>query len=426
MSRGELIVADRRITRLGPLRIPRFRALWLAAFLSWYGDFLSLPALLIIGYQLGGELGVGAVVFLQTAPLLALLPVGGALGDVGDRRRRLVALDMARASLAALMVLGAASGNLALVLIGVMASRSASALYDPGRRRLLPVVLPRAFVPAGGSLLSAVAESSILVAPAIGALLLRVIQPEFLILIDGLTFLASAALLVRVGPQPAVLRRVHLDRNQIWHPLRRGFAILWMDRTTRVYAVQAGLGAMLAAVVTVYFVPLVHDIFHLGTSQVGVMYILVGGASLVGSALSIRRPQVRPHGLITIGYVQIVVAVLIGSTLGVAAVVGALLVFAAAGALQEAWGLNRIQITTQREGIGQALGSALWFQYLGRALGAALGAWGATRLDRQDFLLVLVVAAVGMTLLVSLLGGLRMRRNVGSWPPGGPPLPLEP
>ena len=100
--------------------------------------------------------------------------------------------------------------------------------------------------------------------------------------------------------------------------------------------------------------------------------------------------------------------------------------FAGAGALQEAWGLNRIQTTTQRDGVGQALGSALWLQYAGRAVGAAIGTWGAVHLGRQDFLALLVAAAVGITLLLSTFGGLRIRRNVGSWPPGGPPLPLEP
>lgn len=420
-----MIVARRPPSRWDPLRVPRFRSLWSAALLSWYGDFLTLPALLIIGYQLGGELAVGVLVLLQTAPLLALLPVGGALGDLGDRRRRLIALDLVRASLAGMVVLGATASMLPLVLIGVAGSRAASALYDPGRRRLLPVVLPPHLVPSGGSLLAAVSESSILVAPALGAVLLLLIRPPYLILIDGLTFLASAALLVRVGRQPAVRAPIP-GRHEIWRPLRRGFNLLWLDPTTRLYAVQAGLGAMLAAVVTVYFVPLVHDALHLHTSQVGVMYVIVGAAAVVGSAIAIRTPRVGSRGLITIGYVQIVVAVVIGSSLGEIAVVAALVVFAGSGALQEAWGLNRIQIMTQRDGIGQALGSALWFQYLGRAVGAALGAWGATRLGRQDFLLVLVVVAVGTTLLVTALGGLRIKGRVGNWPPGGPPLPLEP
>ena len=414
-------------SRWAPLRVPRFRALWTGALLSWYGDFLALPALLIICYRLGGELGVAAMVFLQTLPLVALLPLGGEIGDRGDRRRRLVALDLARASLAGLMILGTTSGSLVLVLAGFAVSRSAAALYDPGRRRLLPVILPSRLVPAGGSLLAAVGESSILLGPALGALMLLAISPEFLLLVDGATFLASAALIFRVGPQPAVAAppQPYLKPGP-WSTVVRGFSYLWLDGTIRIYVVQAAFGTMLAAVVTVYFVPIVHDVLKLGTDQVGVMYIVVGAASLGGSALAVRRPKVGSRSLITLGYISIVAAVLVGTSLGPIAVVGGLLIFAGAGALQEAWGLNRIQTTTQRDGIGQAIGSALWLQYAGRAVGAAIGAWGAVHLGRQDFMALLVAAAVGITLLLRTFGGLRIRRNVGSWPPGGPPLPLEP
>ncbi len=413
-------------SRWAPLSVGRFRALWSGALLSWYGDFLALPALLIISYRLGGELGVGAMVFLQTAPLVALLPIGGALGDRGDRRRRLIALDLVRASFAGLMIVGASSGSLVLVLAAFAASRSAAALYDPGRRRLLPLILPASLVPAGGSLLAAVGESSILLGPALGAVMLLAISPQFLLLVDGATFLASAALLSRVGPQPSVAAPEPYLKPGPWSTIRRGFGYLWLDGTVRIYALQAALSTMLAAVITVYFVPIVHDVLRLGTNQVGVMYIVVGAASLGGSALAVRTPKVGSRSLITLGYISIVAAVLVGTSLGPVAVVGGLLIFAGAGALQEAWGLNRIQTTTQRDGVGQALGSALWLQYAGRAVGAAVGAWGALHLGRQDLLALLVAGAVGITLLLSTFGGLRIGRNVGSWPPGGPPLPLEP
>ena len=305
-----------------PLQVARFRALWSGALLSWYGDFLALPALLIISYQLGGEIGVGAMVFLQTAPLVALLPIGGALGDRGDRRRRLIALDLIRASLAALMIVGATSGSLPLVLAGFATSRSAAALYDPGRRRLLPLILPSRLVPAGGSLLAAVGESSILLGPALGALMLLAISPEFLLLVDGATFLASAALIYRVGPQPAVAVPEPYLKPGPWSTVRRGFGYLWLDGTVRIYVLQAAISTMLAAVITVYFVPIVHDVLRLGTDQVGVMYIVVGAASLGGSALAVRTPKVGARSLITLGYISIVAAVLVGTSLGPVAVVG--------------------------------------------------------------------------------------------------------
>ncbi len=412
-------------SRWAPLGVPGFRTLWLAGVLSWYGDYLTVPALLVIGYRIGGVVAVGLIVFSQTIPLLVLLPYGGHLGDRGDRRRRLVALDLVRAALAALIIVGAQADILAIVVAGVAASRTASSLYDPGRRRLVPVLLPSRWVGAGGSLLSVSSETSILVAPALGVILLLFLLPQDLIALDGCTFLVSAALLARVGAQPSVWR-ARQSAVAGWQSIRRGFDLLLLDNTIGLFVIQAGLGALLAAVITVYFVPLVHHGLHLGTDQVGVMYVIVGAASVIGSALALHRPQVGRASLVVVGYLHLVAALFVGLMLGPVGVVLALAVFAGTGALQEVWGLNRLQTTTPRDGIGQAFGAALWFQYTGRALGAIVGGWGATHLPQGEFFGLLVVATLAVCIVMSVSRASLWRRRTVNWPPGGPPLPLEP
>lgn len=405
-----------------PLRVPRFRALWLGGLFSWYGDFLTLPALVIICYDLGGETAVGLLFVCTTAPLLALLPLGGHLGDRGDRRRRLIALDLVRASLAAVTIVAAQGHLLALVLLAVAGSKAASALYGPGRRRLVPVLLPQHLIAAGSSLLSVVSESALFVAPALGALLLLFLPASMLIAVDGATFLISAVFLVRLGAQPAAWSARAYVSKPGWNTLRRGFQLLLFEPTTRLFVVQAMVGAALAAVIQVYFVPLAHYAFHLHTDQVGVMYVVVGGASIVASALALRIPQVRRRSVLTIGYIHLVVAAAVGLMLGAWMVVAAIVVFAGSGALQEVWGLNRIQTKTPEEGVGQAMGAAQWCLCLGRVIGAAAATWGTTQLNRGTFLLVLTALAVVACLSVSLAGQLVGRRNPATWPPGGPPL----
>lgn len=417
-------MADTRPGWRAPLGVPRFRAMWLGALLSWYGDFLTLPALVIICYRLGGEVGVGLLFVAQSAPLLVLLPIGGRLGDRGDRRRRLVTLDTVRAGLAALTIAGAQGHVLFAVLAAVALSRSASALYDPGRGRLVAMLLAPELVPAGSSLLSVVSESALVMAPAVGALLLFLIPPSMLVAVDGATFLVAAGLMGLVGAQPAPWVRRAYTRQPVWPTLRRGFELLLFEPTTRLFAFQAALGAALASVIQVYFVPLARYIFHAHTNQVGLMYVLVGAASILASGVALRLPQVRRKSVVLIGYIHLVVAAAVGVIFGVGLVVVALVVFAGSGALQEVWGFNRIQTKTPSDGVGQAMGAALWFMCLGRAMGALAATVGASRLPEGDFMLIMAVAAVLVCLSVSFVGRLRWRPNPASWPPGGPPLPF--
>jgi predicted MFS family arabinose efflux permease len=257
-------------------------------------------------------------------------------------------------------------------------------------------------------------------------LLIVGISPALLIVIDGFTFLASAVLTAQVGPQPAAWSSQRSMALQGWKSLRRGFDLLLLDPTIALFAIQAALGAMLAGVIVVYFVPIAHHSLHLPTSRVGILYVIIGAASVVGSLIAIRRPRVGRSGLISVGYFHLIVAILVGIMLGPAVVVIALVLFAGTGVMQEIWGLNRLQTTTPRDGIGQAFGSALWFQFLGRAVGAAVGAWGASHLSQSEFFYLVVVVAVLVCALTTISRPIWWRRRSTNWPPISPPLPLDP
>jgi len=88
----------------------------------------------------------------------------------------------------------------------------------------------------------------------------------------------------------------------------RGFQLLLFEPTTRLFAFQAALGAALASVIQVYFVPLARYAFHAGTNQVGVMYVVVGIASVLASSIAIRLPRPRRRSVIYIGYIHLAVA----------------------------------------------------------------------------------------------------------------------
>jgi len=128
--------------------------------------------------------------------------------------------------------------------------------------------------------------------------------------------------------------------------------------------------------------------------------------------------------VVIIGYIHLAVAAAVGVMFGAGLVVAALVVFAGSGALQEVWGLNRIQMKTPSEGVGQAMGAIMWCVYLGQALGALAATWGTSHLHEDDFMLLVAGAAVLICLAVSFIGQFNYRRNPATWPPGGPPLPF--
>ncbi|MGH9053535.1 MAG: MFS transporter, partial [Acidimicrobiia bacterium] len=77
---------------LEPLRIRPFRALWLASIFSSMGGFLQMVAASWLMLELtGSPLWVGLMAASPTLPLLVLALPAGAIADLVDRRKVLVA-----------------------------------------------------------------------------------------------------------------------------------------------------------------------------------------------------------------------------------------------------------------------------------------------------------------------------------------------
>ncbi len=427
VSRGRAVS---QVSRLAPLQHPRFRALFLAGALSWYGDYLTLPALLVLGYQLGGQTGVAWVSFVTVAPLLFLLPLGGRLGDQGERRRRLIALDLARAGLGAAVVVGAVGHSLPVLLVAVGLSRGAMALYDPGRRRLLPALLPGRLVPQGSSLLSAVGESSIVIGPALGAALLLVTKAEILVAVDSLTFLASALLLVRVGPHPVVgdpeRAAARGEAAGFSRRLLDGFGLLRRETGTRIFAWQLFCAGVGAAGLRVYFVIIARHVLHVHVQEVGLLYLCVGLGAVAATLLAVWRSDGRAWWIVALGVLTTVGVLIDGTTRNGFVVIGALVALAGAMALAEAWGLTRIQVMTPPRGVGQAMGAILWCAYAGQAVGAAVAGVMSVHLPRATFFVAYAVVTIGGVMLLSIpalpdLLHRRQRRSEAEPAPDDPP-----
>src|SRR5918992_3552735 len=93
-------------TRLAPYvallrRNAAFRRLYAAQLASFAGDWFATVALLGLALELSGSAAVASLVLvLQTGAFALVSPVAGVLADRVDRRRLMVAADVARVPVA--------------------------------------------------------------------------------------------------------------------------------------------------------------------------------------------------------------------------------------------------------------------------------------------------------------------------------------
>jgi MFS family permease len=262
-----------------------FGRLWGAYSVSVLGDEFYAVAVPLIVFQIGGTAGAMTVVYA-----CSLLPqavsglLGGVLADRYDRVRSLRACYAASglilfAACALFALRGVSVSGLAAVaiLLGVFAA-VAAACFDS--------VLPN-FVPEASR------TACVVAGPAAAGLVTAATAPQYSLLVDGVSFALSFALLNRMGES----RRDHAGRpraarRSAWLEFRSGLRHAFVDNS----AIRVGvtLSTVVNLVFGAYEPLLVYRLrAQLGVSAEGVGVILaIAGATAVAVAvlLSWRAP----------------------------------------------------------------------------------------------------------------------------------------
>ncbi len=181
-----------------------FAKLWAAQIVSLLGDWFStiVIAALIVSYtEDTGYQGVAVSGFLiaRLIPPLLMRPLAGVLADRFDRKRLLIASDLLRA-LAVLGLLFTTQGPeyLPLIYVFVVIQFLISSIFEPARNAIMPSLLYRHQLVAGNTL-SSISWSAMLAIGAIcGGLVAEAFGTQIALLIDSLTFVLSAALVITI------------------------------------------------------------------------------------------------------------------------------------------------------------------------------------------------------------------------------------
>jgi predicted MFS family arabinose efflux permease len=273
---------------LGMARDPDFARFWAAESISAVGSQFTAVALpLLAVLTLGASpMAVGVLTAAAGLPHLIFGLFAGAWVDRLRRRPIMIATDVGRAVLLAVIPAAAWFGVLSIELLVVVAflAESLTVFFDIAYLAYVPTLVPRAQLVEANSKLQASASGAQVVGPALGGTLVRVLGAPFAILFDATTFLASAWFLFRirtVEPDPA-----RSEGLNVFQEVTQGLGILWRDRRLRALALASGvmnLGGFLF--LSVYVLYLTRTL-GLGPGAVGLVFALGGVGALAGSLVA--------------------------------------------------------------------------------------------------------------------------------------------
>jgi MFS family permease len=177
------------------LRIRDFRLLWGAGLVSSLGTWLlviAVPAHILAAT--GSLRDTGLTLAAAYLPQLVLGPVAGVVVDRWDRRRLMIGANLFCSGAVAVMLVGASPGRYWVLYVALIAESSGATLYGPALQARTPAIVGTGpLLSSANSLATASSGIVRLIGGPLGGVLLAVCGIRWLICVDTLSYLLSAA-----------------------------------------------------------------------------------------------------------------------------------------------------------------------------------------------------------------------------------------
>jgi MFS family permease len=253
--------------------------------ISFGGDWFMVVALFGLVHRLtGSAVFVALTITVPELAFFLLSPVGGALADRVDRRRLMIAADLARAVLCLPLLLVDSSGAVWLVFVLLASISVFAACFEPASSAAIPNVVDPEDLAAANSLVGSAWGTMLAVGAALGGLVVTLFGRDAAFLGNSASFLLSAWLLFRVGRAFSERRDEHHEHPSILEATRETVAYARRDhRVLSLIGVKAGFG--LAAGVLVLIAVFATDVFREGDIGIGLLMASRGVGALIGPFL---------------------------------------------------------------------------------------------------------------------------------------------
>ncbi|HEY7405473.1 MAG TPA: MFS transporter [Candidatus Angelobacter sp.] len=387
------------------LKYKPFRTLWLAQFVSIFGDFLALFGVIsLITFRWHGTaVQVTMVTIAYMLPFAVISPIAGVFVDHWNVKRLMISSDLIRGALIVLLLFVHSVPQICAIFFVLSA---VSSFFTPAQSVTVRTIVPAEGLLAANALMAQAFYVIRLLSPLAAGFLVAALTEKACFYLDSVSFVFSAAMIWQLT----------IDR-----PTRQGektVKSLTEDflAGNRFIFTHAGLAFVFIAMAVAMFVlssfsPLIsiyiRDFLLAGTKMFGVISAMVGVGMIVGTQLVTRLVKSRSKSHVVLGGLLAlgVGAALLGGFHNIP--LAALSTFTIGFAIAFVWvpAQTMSQQETPHAMVGRVSSSFMSLISISQVLGLLLSGYLAQKLGIRP----LFLASAGVLALISGAGYLMMR-----------------
>jgi MFS family permease len=285
---------------LAVLRRRNFALLWLGQLVSQIGDMVLLIALPFYVYQLTGSLlQTGLMYIVETVPRILFSSLAGVFVDRWDRRWTMVISDLGRAGVLSLLLLVDSSEHLWLVYIVAFLQSVIALFFAPALSAATPLLVDDQQLVAANALHSLSESLMRFIGPPLGGALLALVGITGVVLVDSVSFVFSALMLLSIAvPRQRLDDRRADPAGARWAEMRRewldGLRVVRERPALTAIFVTFGLFSLAGGLSAAALIVFVSDVMGGTALTMAWMAMAQGVGSLLGASLIGRVSAVVP------------------------------------------------------------------------------------------------------------------------------------
>ena len=278
MATAELARPDTR----GVFRQGDFRTLWLAQFVSVFGDFLAVFGVIsLITFRWHGTAAqVTYVLISYMLPLAIVSPIAGVFVDRWRVKRVMIASDLIRGALVLLLLWVSDVAQLYTLFVALGA---VSSFFGPAQSVALRTLVAKEKLLAANALMSQAFYTVRLLSPVVAGALVAWLTEKSCFYIDAFSFFFSAAMVSSL----LIRREAAHGSNTVkgfWKQLTSGNRFIF-THPSLAFVITSMVSAMFVmSCLSPLFSIYVRDILHSGVFTYGIVSSAVGVGLIAGTA----------------------------------------------------------------------------------------------------------------------------------------------
>lgn len=268
-----------------------FRLYLAGATLSAIGTAMVPVALSFAVLDAGLRAGaLGLVLAAQTIPTVALLLIGGVIGDRWSRQRVMIGSDLLRCVAQVALAFALIGGSRSLALIATLTALVGvgNAFFGPASSGFLVGIVEKENLSRANGALRTGNALAMIIGPSAAGLIVVAVGPGWTLGLDGLSYAASAICLLLVSLRPDARATTAPRNRHVGRDLREGFQAFADRRWLWLLVGQFGLLNLIAIAPFRVIAPILLAALPNGARAWGLLLGMVGAGALIGAIGAMR------------------------------------------------------------------------------------------------------------------------------------------